>query len=59
MYVLVRTDGKYVAPPGQEHSYTSKLEDARIFPTRDAAEKERCVENETVRPVSELLHKPG
>lgn len=52
MYVLQRTDGKYVAPPGGEHSYTSRLEDARQFATREDAERDRCVENESVRDVS-------
>jgi hypothetical protein len=54
-YVLVRTDGKYVAPQGSYSSYVSKLENARIYPTRDEAENDRCVENETIRSVSECL----
>lgn len=55
MYVLIRNeDGKYVAPPGREHSYTSKLEKARIFPTKDAAEADKCG-NERAVPVSSLL----
>lgn len=47
--VLVRFDGKYVAMPGSKNSYTAKLERARLFPTREAAERERCVNNEYVR----------
>jgi hypothetical protein len=56
MYVLIRNeDGKYVTNPGQEYSYTSKLENARIFPTKDAANAEKCG-NENVVPVSSLLN---
>ena len=49
-YVLNRTDqGRgYVTPAGSPGSYTAKLQDARLFPTREAAEAERCVENEIV-----------
>jgi hypothetical protein len=55
MYVLQRDDGKYVAPPGQEHSYTSKLEQAQTFRTAEEADRNRCPENERVVPVSSLL----
>lgn len=34
MYVIVRDDGKYAAPPGQEKSYTDRLEDAWVFRDR-------------------------
>lgn len=54
-YVLIRTDGKYVARPGSEHSYTSRLEDAKLFPTRAAAEAERCVENERVARLDDVI----
>lgn len=54
-YVMVRNDGKYVAAPGSEHSYTDKLEKARRFDSRDAAEKERCVENERVQSIDTML----
>lgn len=52
MYVLVdiRT-GRYVAPSGSESSFTRKLDDARTFPTYDAAEAERCKESERVASV--------
>jgi len=56
MFVIVRNDGKYVALPGSHHSYTAKLEDARIFPTRQAADNDRCPENEIVRPIGDVLH---
>lgn len=55
MYVIVRTDGKFVAPPGQAKSYTDKLQHARTFPTREEAEKERCPGNESVRSVASIL----
>jgi hypothetical protein len=55
MFVLVRTDGKYVAPPGNEKSYVTRLEDARVFPTRESAEKERCVESERIAAVADLF----
>jgi len=41
-YVLVREDGAYVAPSGSSASYTRALQNARTFPTREAAERERC-----------------
>jgi hypothetical protein len=49
-YVLKRIDqgGGYVARPGGEHSYTKKLEEALVFPTREAAQGNSCVENEVV-----------
>ena len=59
MFVLQHKEtGKYVAPAGCHHSYTAKLEEARQFPTREAAEQDRCVESETIRPTSELLQQP-
>ena len=57
MYVIRRTDqgGGYVAPPGSHSSYTKKLERARIFPTKEAADAECCPENEVAVPVAHLL----
>jgi hypothetical protein len=49
MFILVRTDGKYVAKPGSKNSYTSKLANARQFPTREAAESDRCPGNESIQ----------
>ena len=57
-YVIVRVDGQYVTPPGEEKSYTTRLEDARVFATREAAERERCVENESVVPLAAVLRRP-
>ena len=55
MYVLKRNeDGKYVAPAGSKNSYTTKLEQARTFPTREAALADACG-NETVYAISDLV----
>ena len=51
VYVLVRNDGMFVTPPGEKHSYTKYLQNARQFPTREDAERERCVGNEYVAPM--------
>lgn len=48
MYVIQRTDGKFVARPGAAHSYTNKLQHAQTFQTREAAERDRCPGNERV-----------
>lgn len=56
MFVIRRVgDDKFVAPPGREKSYTPDLTQARIFPTREAAEAERCVENEYILPLAACL----
>jgi hypothetical protein len=47
-YVLQRDDGYFVTPPGSPRSYTRSLTCARRFDTREAAEAERCPENERV-----------
>lgn len=46
-YVLKRGP-LYVSRPGMVSSYTPKEEHARLFDTIAAAERERCVENESV-----------
>ncbi len=50
MFVVRRTDqgGGYVTPAGSKHSYTSKLQKARTWSTREKAESDRCPENEVV-----------
>lgn len=58
MYVIVRSDGAYVAPPGERSSYTRSLERARKFATAEQAERERCPGNERVAPVAEFLGRP-
>lgn len=52
-FVLRRTTPSpqlYVAPPGSLFSYTRDKSKARVYPTRDAAEADRC-ENETIEPL--------
>ena len=36
------TQRKYVAPPGLQSSFTNKLQNARRFSTREAAEADCC-----------------
>jgi len=57
MYVIKRTDqgGGYVAREGSKSSYTHSLENARKFPTQEAANAERCEGNEIVLNVYDLL----
>ena len=53
-YVLRNTDtGKYVAHPGSAHSYVVRLEEARQYPTREAAQQDACVDNERVLSLEE------
>lgn len=48
-YVIIRvSDGAYVAPHGSGHSYCRGLQDAAVFSSREAAERERCPENEII-----------
>lgn len=56
MYVIRRVDkhGDFVAKPGSGYSYTRKLEQARIFQSREAADKE-CCGNEVVVAVDSIL----
>jgi hypothetical protein len=54
-YVIRRTDGAYVAPAGSQSSYTKHLDRARTFATREAAERERCPENEHVMSADSCL----
>ena len=49
MFALKRTtDGKYVAKPGSKDSYTKYLQHARIFRTKEEAERDRCPGNERI-----------
>ena len=61
MFVIKVNDGpyagQYVSRPGSRHSYTRKMEEARTFPTEEAAKEDACG-NETVHPVESLLHTP-
>lgn len=54
MYVLQRDDGLYVAKAGSVSSYTKKLEEARVYGTEAAAEKDRCG-NESIRSLASIM----
>lgn len=58
MYAIKRTDqwGGYVAKPGRKSSYVVSVEHAHLYATREAAEGNRCVENEVVVDVMAILH---
>ena len=58
MFVIVRTDGQYVTPPGSEKSYTTDLTKAQTFRTIEDAERNRCVGNERAVSVSSLMCQP-
>lgn len=54
MFALKRnSDGKYVARPGSKNSYTKFLQHARVFRTREEAERDRCPENERIVDIAE------
>jgi hypothetical protein len=49
-YVIVRIeDGAFVAPSGSASSYTRALQDARVFASREQAERERCGNERVMR----------
>jgi hypothetical protein len=53
-YVLQRhEDGAFVAPRGSPASYTQDLRKARKYTTKEEAEKDRCVGNESVLTVEQ------
>lgn len=56
-FVIKRTDqgGGFVAQPGSEQSYTHSIRLAKKYPTREAAEADRCPDNEAVVDVINLL----
>lgn len=55
MYIIQRDDGKYVAKPNSEHSYTDKLENARIYKTIEEAKNDLCPENNIIRSLRDVL----
>lgn len=57
MFMLKRIpDGLYVAEPGRDKSYTHAIKWARKFATREAAEADRCIENEQVVSLEEEIN---
>ena len=56
MYVIFNLDnGCFVNKPGSKCSFTDKLQYARVFATRELAEKERCPGNEVVQDVNDIM----
>lgn len=55
LYVIQRSDGVWVTRPGSKGSYTRFLQHARVFRTREEAERERCPGNERVIAVGEIM----
>lgn len=47
-------DGKYVALPGRKHSYTNRLQEARVFHSMSEAKREKCG-NETILPLRQAF----
>jgi hypothetical protein len=58
LYVIRRTDrgGGWVTLPGSPGSYTHKLQDAKVWHSREEAERERCIDNEVAESLEEVLH---
>lgn len=54
-WVLKRTDswGGWVAQPGSASSYTGSLQHARRYPSKEAAERDRCPDNEVAQRLEE------
>ena len=57
MFVIMRNDGKYVAASGSEPAYTSKLQNAWVYPTRENALQHLCPDNEQILAVSSVLER--
>lgn len=56
MYLIKRmTDGKFVAPRGAKHSYTTRIDLARVYQTKEEADADRCPENERIIEVPRLF----
>ena len=57
LYVIRRTDqgGGWVSQSGSKCSYTLALQTARVWQTREAAERQRCPGNEVVESVEQVL----
>lgn len=57
-FIIRRTDqgGGYVAPQGSAKSFTHSRQRARQYPSREAAEADRCPGNEIIEEVSCSTH---
>jgi hypothetical protein len=59
-YLLQRADGAYVSDPhrnGTGRSYTRDLMRAKVYPTREAAERDRCPGNETLVSTDDVFRR--
>lgn len=55
-YVIRDTrTGKYVTNPGSEKSFSLRLQDARVFPSKEIADKERCPDSDVAVPMRDEL----
>jgi len=55
MYVIRREGGVFVTGPGERGSYTPFLQRARVFASREEADRARCPGNETVVSVEQAM----
>ena len=59
MYALKRVnDGKYVAKSGNAQSYTNRIDRIQAFVRKEDAEVIRCVENEYIVDIDDILKRP-
>mgnify|MGYP001559554047 CR=1 FL=1 len=57
-YILIRTDGAFVADMQKTRtgsSYTNKLQWAKVYATKEAAERDSCPGNEHAVPIDRFL----
>ena len=57
-YVIVRSDGMFVADMRKSRSgcsYTNQLQYAKTYDSAEAAERDRCPGNEHVRNVDDIM----
>jgi hypothetical protein len=54
-FVIINENGWYVAAKVSPNSYVQKLEHAKIYPTREAAEVDLCPDNERIVPLEVFL----
>jgi hypothetical protein len=57
-YIIIREDGAFVSDPhsnGTGGSYTRNLQKARVYESRESAERDRCPGNESVSTVEEQV----
>ena len=57
MYLIKRDDGKYVAVRDSKHSYTTRVDLARVYQTKEEAEQDLCHENERIVPIPNLFNR--